>query len=99
MNATTFLWIYIVFLIAGGAAGYFKAKSQVSLYTSLGFAAALSLCAVQLIPLVVADYLMGLLILVFGFRLMRTKKFMPAGMMLIVTILALACQHLLPAAG
>ena len=99
MNATTFLWIYIVFLVAGGAAGYIKAKSQVSLYTSLGFAAALSLCAVQLVPLIVADYLMGLLILVFGFRLVRTKKFMPSGMMLLITILALAGRHLLPASG
>jgi uncharacterized membrane protein (UPF0136 family) len=50
MNATTVLWVYIVLLVAGGSAGYLKAKSHVSLYTSLGSAAVLSLCALHVIP-------------------------------------------------
>jgi len=96
MNAITVLWIYIALLVGGGLAGYLKAKSHVSLYTSIGSAILLSLCALGVLPLLVADILMGLLILVFGIRLARTRKFMPAGLMLAITILALAARHLLP---
>ena len=98
MNAITVLWIYIALLVGGGLAGYLKAKSHVSLYTSIGSAILLSLCALGVLPLLVADILMGLLILVFGIRLARTRKFMPAGLMLAITILALAARHLLPVA-
>jgi uncharacterized membrane protein (UPF0136 family) len=99
MNATTVLWIYIVLLIAGGAAGYLKAKSQVSLYTSLGSAAVLTLCALNVLPLIAADILMGLLIVVFAIRLAKTHKFMPAGLMLALTVLALAARYLLSRPG
>jgi uncharacterized membrane protein (UPF0136 family) len=99
MNATTVLWVYIVLLVAGGAAGYLKAKSRVSLYTSLGSAAVLALCATRVIPPIVADILMGLLILVFGMRLAKTRKFMPAGLMLILTAIALVARLLLSTSG
>jgi uncharacterized membrane protein (UPF0136 family) len=95
MNATTVLWVYIVLLVAGGTAGYLKARSFVSLYTSIASAFVLILCALNVIPLIVADVLMVLLIVVFGIRLARTRKFMPAGLMLALTILALAARHLL----
>jgi uncharacterized membrane protein (UPF0136 family) len=98
MNAIVVLWVYIALLVAGGAAGYLKAKSHVSLYTSIGSAAVLSLCALNVLPIIVADILMGLLIVVFGIRLARTRRFMPAGLMLAITILALAARHLLPVA-
>ncbi|MCL4176781.1 MAG: hypothetical protein KJ072_03415 [Verrucomicrobia bacterium] len=95
MNANVILWVYIVLLVAGGAAGYFKAKSHVSLYTSLASAALLALAALQIVPNLVADVLMGLLIVVFGIRLARTRKAMPAGVMLAITILALVGRYLL----
>jgi uncharacterized membrane protein (UPF0136 family) len=95
MNANTVLWIYIGLLIVGGMAGYLKAKSQVSLYTSFASAIILALCALHIAPPIVADILMGLLIVVFGIRLARTRKVMPAGMMLVLTLLALAARHLL----
>jgi uncharacterized membrane protein (UPF0136 family) len=99
MNATTVLWIYIVLLVAGGAAGYLKAKSRVSLYTSLGSAAVLILCATRVIPPLVADLLMGLLIVVFAMRFAKTRKFMPAGLMLALTALALVARWLLANPG
>ena len=99
MNATTVLWIYIVLLVAGGVAGYLKAKSHVSLYTSVGSAAVLILCALNVLPIIVADILMGLLILVFVVRLARTRKFMPAGLMLVLTTLALAARYFLAGPG
>jgi uncharacterized membrane protein (UPF0136 family) len=94
MNANTVLWVYIGLLIVGGLAGYLKAKSHISLYTSFVAAAILALCAFQIAPPIVADVLMGLLIVVFGIRFLRTRKIMPAGMMLLLTILALAARHL-----
>lgn len=96
---TTVLWIYIVLLLVGGLVGFFKGKSQVSLIMAAAFAAALILCA---IPGVLdmhfrkglATVLMAALLIVFAIRLAKTKKFMPAGMMLVVTIAALALWNI-----
>jgi uncharacterized membrane protein (UPF0136 family) len=95
MTREKILWIYIVLLIVGGLIGFFKGKSKVSLIMSAAFAAALSLCAAGIIfyPYV-ADILLAALIVVFAMRLSKTKKFMPAGMMLIITLLALAFRRL-----
>ena len=95
MKPITILWVYILLLLVGGWMGYCKAKSRISLYMSLAFAAALCLCATGILTHQAADWLMGALLVVFGIRLYKTKKFMPAGLMLTVTILALALRHLL----
>jgi uncharacterized membrane protein (UPF0136 family) len=93
--ATWVLWVYIVLLVVGGLVGFFKAKSQVSLIMSVGFAAALALCAAGIIfKAYVADILLAILLVVFGMRLTKTKKFMPAGMMLVITLIALALRHI-----
>jgi uncharacterized membrane protein (UPF0136 family) len=42
----------------------------------------------------VADLLLTALLVVFGLRLVKTKKFMPAGLMLVITILVLALRHI-----
>ena len=93
------LWVYIVLLVIGGLIGFFKGKSPVSLILSATFAAALILCAV---PNVfdanfrknLANILMAALLVVFAIRLAKTKKFMPAGLMLIATLVALALRNL-----
>lgn len=95
----TVLWIYIVLLVIGGLIGFFKAKSKVSLIMSVAFAALLVLAAVPNFLDVrfrsgLANVLMAALLVVFGMRLAKTKKFMPAGMMLIVTLVALALRNL-----
>ena len=95
MNPQTVLWIYIVLLVIGGLIGFLKAKSRVSLIISVAFAAALSLCAAGIIfQRYVADILLVALIVVFTMRLLKTKKFMPAGMMMIITIITLALRHM-----
>ena len=95
MNPHTVLWIYIVLLVIGGLIGFLKAKSRVSLIMSVAFAAALSLCAAGIIfQRYVADILLVALIVVFTMRLLKTKKFMPAGMMMIITIITLALRHM-----
>ena len=95
MSQTKILWIYIVLLVIGGLIGFFKGKSRVSLVMSVSFAAALSLCAAQIIfRAYVADILLAVLLVVFGLRLAKTKKFMPSGLMLVITLAALALRNI-----
>ncbi len=91
----TVLWVYIVLLLAGGLIGFFKGKSRVSLVMSAAFAAALILCALGIIfRYYVADILLAVLLVVFAMRLAKTKKFMPAGLMLVATVVALALRNI-----
>jgi uncharacterized membrane protein (UPF0136 family) len=99
MNSHTVLWIYIVLLLVGGMIGFLKAGSKVSLITSAVSAAALVLTAIPglFTPSLgrsLADIIMAALLVVFAIRLGKTKKFMPSGLMLAVTVLALALRHL-----
>jgi len=94
MRPDKVLWIYIIVLVAGGLIGFLKAKSRVSLIMSAAFAAALSLCAAGIVfQPYVADILLAALLVVFAMRLAKTRKIMPAGLMLILTIAALALRH------
>ena len=95
MNPNKILWLYIILLVVGGLIGFLKGKSQISLIMSVVFAAALSLCAAGIIfQRYVADILLTVLLVVFAMRLVKTKKFMPTGLMLVVTIMALALRHI-----
>jgi uncharacterized membrane protein (UPF0136 family) len=94
MSHNNILWIYIILLVIGGLIGFFKGKSKVSLIMSVCFAAALSLCAANFIYQPnVPDILLVALLVVFAFRLARTKKFMPAGLMLVITLATLALRR------
>jgi len=92
------LWIYILLLVAGGLFGFFKAGSKVSLMTSCIAAALLVLSTLHVVfqpgfRSALADVLMAALLVVFAIRLAKTKKFMPSGLMLAVTLVALALRH------
>jgi uncharacterized membrane protein (UPF0136 family) len=99
MSHYTVLWIYIILLLVGGLIGFLKAGSKVSLITSAVAAAALVLRAIPGlfgtgVASGLADMVMTALLVVFAIRLTKTKKFMPSGLMLVITILALAPPHL-----
>jgi uncharacterized membrane protein (UPF0136 family) len=95
MNPNKVLWIYIILLVIGGLIGFLKGKSKVSLIMSVAFAAALSLCAANIIVIAkLADVLLVALLVVFALRLVKTKKFMPAGLMLVITLVALALRNI-----
>jgi uncharacterized membrane protein (UPF0136 family) len=95
MSPNKILWTYIVLLVIGGLIGFLKGKSKVSLIMSVVFAALLSLCAAGIIfQYYVADILLAVLLVVFGMRLAKTKKFMPAGLMLVLTLAALALRNI-----
>src|SRR5271170_8168557 len=90
-------WIYVLLLLVGGLIGFYQAKSKVSLITSAVAAALLILTRAGIFEpafgRTLANVIMALLLVVFAIRLAKTKKFMPGGMMLVLTILALALQN------
>src|SRR5437868_15029735 len=89
MNQPTILWIYIVLLVAGGVMGLVKGKSKISLIASIGFAIPLIYCALRY-RFDIATWILLILLLFFAWRLLKSKKFMPAGLMVLLTVLALA---------
>jgi uncharacterized membrane protein (UPF0136 family) len=100
MSQNTILWIYIVLLLIGGMIGFLKAGSKVSLITSSVAAALLVLTAIPGIFAFsfrhnLANIIMAALLVVFAVRLAKTKKFMPSGLMLVVTLIALAMRNLI----
>lgn len=97
--ANTVLWVYIILLEAGGLIGFLKAKSAVSLISSTIFAALLVLTAIPGLltahsAMELSNIIMAVVMVVFASRLTKTKKFMPSGMLLIVTLAALALRNL-----
>jgi len=96
MAPTIILWVYIVLLVAGGLVGFLKAGSRVSLITSVAFAAVLALCALEVLrPAYVADVILAALLVMFGVRFSKGKKFMPSGLLVVLTALALLLRFLL----
>ncbi len=83
------LWIYIALLVTGGLIGFLKAKSRASLITSAIFAGLIALSALGVLALWVAMLWIGLLVVFFGMRFSKGKKFMPAGLMTIAGAVAL----------
>ncbi len=95
----TVLWVYIVLLVVGGLIGFLKAGSKVSLVSSVAAAAALILANIPgllttALARGVTDTVMAALLVVFTIRLAKTRKFMPSGLMLVLTITALAMRHI-----
>ena len=94
MNPNTVLWVYIVLLVAGGLVGFFKAKSKASLIASCALAAVLILCAIGVIfQRYVADIVLAILLVFFAHRLTKSKKFMPNGLMVVLTLVTLVLRH------
>src|SRR5207237_8636327 len=56
----------------------------------LAFAILLILCALFIIPFRYSTWILLILLLFFAWRLLKSKKFMPAGLMVLLTVLALA---------
>lgn len=85
---------YGIIAIAGGIIGYVQAGSKASLISGsisgllLIFASVMQLQG-QAWGLTLAAIITAILIIVFAIRLAKTRKFMPAGLMAILGLLAL----------
>ena len=89
------LWIHIVLLIVGCLYDYLKAGSKASLIASVSFAVPLIFCALDIIlKAYMADVILAVLLVFFAVRLSKSKKFMPNGFMLVLTVLTLALRHI-----
>ncbi|MDB9349840.1 TMEM14 family protein [Nodularia spumigena] len=85
---------YGILAVIGGIIGYIQANSQVSLFSGIISGLLLILAAyLQIQGLAWASILAVLLTLIlvifFALRLAKTRKFMPAGLMVILGMLAL----------
>lgn len=90
------IWSILVYALAvaiGGIFGYFKAKSKMSLISGLVSGAALFAAwfvskTAPLVGLGIATFISAVLLVVFITRLIRTRKFMPAGVMMSLSLVA-----------
>lgn len=89
MNWRVVIWAFVILLLVGGLIGFVKAKSRASLVASVLFAILLSFSASGILPAVTSPMGLGLLSVVFAIRLAKTRKMMPSGMMLLISIMTL----------
>lgn len=84
--------VYGLIVALGGVFGYIKAQSKMSLISGLVSGAALLATwffAISLpIKLGVATSIAAVLLITFIIRLVRTRKFMPAGLMMLLSLAA-----------
>ena len=96
LSATTWAGLIVVYGLLvgiGGVIAYLKARSQVSLLSGLGSGVALIIAAYitrqnPSVGIAIALFIAALLLIVFAIRWSKTKKIMPAGMMAIVSLVA-----------
>jgi uncharacterized membrane protein (UPF0136 family) len=99
-TGVTVLWVYIILLLVGGLIGFLKAGSKISLLTSAISAAVLIIASIPSLlqpgaRQIAIETILALLLVVFAFRLAKTKKFMPSGLMLVLTLATLALRYFL----
>ena len=85
---------YGLLAIVGGIFGYVKAKSKLSLISGSVSGILLLIAGFMQIQgltvgLILAKVITAILIIVFTIRLVKTSKFMPAGLMLIAGLISL----------
>ena len=89
-NMAILVWVYGTIVFVGGLIGWLKARSTPSLLSGLVFGVLLWLCGLgmwqgQRFGLTVAGVLALVLALVMGTRFVKTKKFMPSGLVAVLS--------------
>lgn len=89
------LLVLAVLVCIGGGIGFLKAKSKVSLLAGVASGALLITCYSVANRNPQTGFLFGMIVcglmsIMFGIRLKKTKKFMPSGLMLVLSVIELA---------
>lgn len=91
-TAAIIVWVYGALVLAGGVMGWVKAKSTASLISGVIFGVALILTGFALDNPTgqwIAVGLAALLGIIMGARFAKSRKFMPAGMIAILSLVVL----------
>lgn len=91
--ADSSILIYGLIVLLGGIVGYVKAKSKVSLFAGVGSGVALLVAwflgrQIPVAGLGLATLIALMLFIVFIIRLLRTRTFMPSGLMMVFSFAA-----------
>lgn len=91
--STWSILIYGLVILLGGVVGYLKAKSQVSLLSGIGSGISLVVAwficrQMPVVGLGLATLLAFVLCIVFVLRFLKTRAFMPAGLMMVFSLAA-----------
>jgi uncharacterized membrane protein (UPF0136 family) len=93
--------VFGVLVIVGGVIGYTKARSIVSLVSGIGCGGLLLYAAYLILGsraygIPIAAIVSALLAMIFCLRWVKTKKFMPSGVLLILSLVELIILFALP---
>jgi uncharacterized membrane protein (UPF0136 family) len=92
-NTAIEVWVYGVIMILGGIAGFVRVGSKASLISGVGFGLVLLVAGFgvwrgSLNSLVAAEVIALLLVVLFAIRYAKKRRFMPAGMLAILSLVA-----------
>ena len=94
-KAQIVLLVYVILLFLGGLMGFIKAKSKASLIASSIFGAVLLLFVFNVLPFKHHVWVLGFLAVFFGKRYVASRKFMPSGLMMFLSVAAAIAINLL----
>ena len=88
------VWVYGVLMAVGGVIGYVKVRSKASLLSGLGFglmllASGYGVWQRSRDSLVASAVMAALLVAIFAVRLTKTRRFVPAGVLAILSLAVL----------
>jgi uncharacterized membrane protein (UPF0136 family) len=92
-NTAIEIWVYGVLMMMGGLVGFLKVGSKASLISGVGMGLALVACGFGVWrgsynSIVVAVVVAALLVVLFAIRFAKTRRFMPAGMLAVLSVVA-----------
>jgi uncharacterized membrane protein (UPF0136 family) len=96
-NMAMMIWVYAAIMAVGGVIGYFKVHSKASLISGVGFGLLLLGSGYGVWQgsrardsLVASAVIAALLVVIFAIRVIKTRRLIPAGMLAVLSVLALA---------
>jgi len=89
------VWVYAVLMAVGGVFGYFKVHSKASLISGVGFGLMLVFSGYGVWQgrreeLVASAIIAASLVVIFAIRVLKTRRFMPAGALALLSVVTFA---------